>query len=278
MPDLVNLVPAIVRQTLTASEENYLTEVFTRFNGYPSLTQLWRLMDECWVAYGCDCDDIDERVEAFYRHPVWLLNGLFTEQHSQSIDNRRKVTLWAAARDPVRIADFGGGFGGLARSIGKSLPSSQVEVVDPYPHPAAIAYAENTHNVRFVPELTGDYDVLIAADVFEHVPDPVGLAAGTASHLRDGGQYLIANCFQPVILCHLPQLFHLGYAWDHVMSRMGLLPGERVAHGRVYSRMGDLRLEDARVAGEQARRLSPLIKKLPLGRGKIGGLLVRAFC
>ena len=48
---------------------------------------------------------------------------------------------------------------------------------------------------------------MIATDVFEHVPDPVALAAKTANHLRIGCHYLIANCFFPVI-ARLPQLLH----------------------------------------------------------------------
>jgi len=89
------------------------------------------------------------------------------------------------------------------------MPAVQVEVVEPHPHPAAVALAEETPNVRYVSELTGEYDLLIATDVYEHVPDPISLAFSTASHLSIGGRYLIANCFSPVIACHLPQLFHL---------------------------------------------------------------------
>lgn len=84
-----------------------------------------------------------------------------------------------------------------------------LQVVEPHRHPAAIALATNEPNVRFVLELSGEYDLLIATDVFEHVPDPIGLAAQTGAYLRVDGQCLIANCFQPVILCHLPSCFTL---------------------------------------------------------------------
>lgn len=158
---------------LTANEQTYLANVFNRFNGYPSLEQLWQLMDEQWQVHNCDPLHMDDRITAFYRHPVWLLNGLFIEQDSQSLVNRHVFTDWVAAQRPVRVADFGGGFGGLARLIGARLPNTQVELVDPFPHQAAIALASDTPNVRFVPELTGTYDILIATDVFEHVPDPL---------------------------------------------------------------------------------------------------------
>lgn len=278
MPDLAKLIPSLILEHLTAEERNYLAEVFARFGGYPNLEQVWQLMDEQWIAFGCDPVHYDARVTAFYRHPVWMLNGLFIEQHAQSLENRRAFTAWVAAQRPGRLADFGGGFGGLARFIGEALPSTQVEVVDPHPHPAAIAVAASTPNVRFVPALSGDYAMLIATDVFEHVLDPIGLAADTAQHLCLGGHYLIANCFQPVILCHLPQLFHLDIAWEALMTNMGLEPGERVQYGRVYRRAGELDVSAARRVGECARRLYPWIRYLPKGQALLGRTLIHAFC
>lgn len=85
-----------------------------------------------------------------------------------------------------------------------------------------------------------------ATDVFEHVSDPLQLVYETAQHLRVGAQYLIANCFFPVIRCHLPQTFHFRYSWDKALFAMGLEPMERVAYGRAYVRCGELNLEAAR--------------------------------
>jgi hypothetical protein len=235
-------------------------------------------MDEAWVALDCDPNQIDERVTAYYRHPVWLLNGLFIEQDSQSLSHRRVFTDWVVHQSPNRVADFGGGFGGLARSLGRALPTAQVEVVEPHPHPAAMAMAENTPNVRFVPVLTGEYDLLIATDVFEHVPDPLALCADTAAYMKLDGQYLIANCFAPVIKCHLPQLFHLEIGWDAALSALGLLPGKRVSYGRVYTRLGEFDITAACKVSDCARKLYPLVDWLPLARSRIGNKLVRWFC
>lgn len=191
MVEFERLVAPLVREHLGEAELSYLLSVFERYQGYPSLQQLWQLMDEQWHAYGCDPLQMDERVTEFYNHPVWLLNGLFIEQDAQSLAHRQAFTDWVTKQSPARIADFGGGFGGLARFIGAALPQASVEVVDPHPHPAAIALAAHTPNVRFVPELSGPYDLLIATDVFEHVPDPIALAASTAGSLHIGGHYLI---------------------------------------------------------------------------------------
>jgi len=278
MTDLATLVPPLVLQQLTTEEQAYLSQVFSRFSGFPSLKEVWQLMDEQWLAFGCDPEHMDERVTAFYRHPVWMLNGLFIEQHPLSLKHRQAFTDWIAQQRPARLADFGGGFGGLARFVGQALPDAQVEVIDPHPHPAAIAVAASTPNVRFVPELSGEYDLLIATDVFEHVPDPIGLAAETAAHLRIGGHYLIANCFQPVILCHLPQLFHFHFAWDPAMRAMGLEPGETVQYGRAYRWRGELDVPAARRIGNCGRKLYPWIQRLPKGRTRIGRALTAWFC
>lgn len=268
-------VPSEILQHLNDAEQDYLSNVSERFCGLPDLQQLWKLMDEPWQKLCCDPDHLDERVTAYYKHPVWLLNGLFTEQDPRSLAHRQAFTSWVAKKHPLRVADYGGGFGSLARLIGDSLPEAQVDVVEPHPHPAAIALAANTPNVRYIPELTGSYDLLIATDVFEHVPDPIGLSASTAAHLRVGGLYLMANCFEPVIKCHLPQLFHLQIGWDQAMRAMGLAPRQRVQYGRAYERTGSLDEQAAHRAEGLARRLYPWVKPLPKGRSRAGRALIR---
>lgn len=263
MTDLEARVPSLVLQHLSREERDYLTEVFQRFNGYPNLEQIWTLMDEQWVEMGCDPLNMDERVISFYRHPVWILNGLFIEQHAQSLENRQMFTNWVAEQKPARIVDFGGGFGELARLVGLALPDSQIEVVEPHPHPSAIAITDIRPNVRFVPELNGEYDMIIATDVFEHVPDPIRLAAETAAYLKVGGQYLMANCFQPVILCHLPQTFHFHHSWPFVLQSMGLEPAEQVVYGQAYVRQGLLDMKTARQVERHSQQLWNITQYLP---------------
>ena len=275
MVELDQLLPGSALACLTVSEQAYLADVFSRCHGFPSLVELWRLMDEQWQVHQCDPNLMDERVIAFYRHPVWLLNGLFIEQDPESLSHRRAFADWVFSQMPARVADFGGGYGGLARLIGAECPAAQVDVVEPHPHAAAIALAATSSNVSYRPTLKGPYDIVIATDVFEHVPDPIGLAAETAAELRVGGYYLMANCFQPVIQCHLPQLFHLQIGWDAAMEAMGLQPLVHVQYGRVYRRSGDLDVSSARKMEALARNVFPVVRRLPKGRVKVGRVMMR---
>lgn len=75
-------------------------------------------MDQAWQECGCDNLRVDEeRYSSFYRHPVWLLNGMFIEQHSTSMGHWRAITAAAAALRPEHVVDAGGGFGNLARLL-----------------------------------------------------------------------------------------------------------------------------------------------------------------
>lgn len=249
--------------SLSKHEQDYLSRIALEYGGFPKLQQIWELMDEPWCDLKCDSSCVDHRISQYYTHPVWLLNGLFIEQHTQSIQNRRVFTDWVAAQSPRRVADYGGGFGGLAQMIGKACPDASVEVIEPHPHPLAINRARQTPNVSYQPKLTGRYDILIATDVFEHVPDPLKLVAETAESLKPGGGYLIANCFYPVILCHLPQTFHFRYSWDQALVAFGLKPSETVSYGRSYIRHDVLDLRAARKIEELSLKIWPLLKPLP---------------
>jgi len=274
MNDLSRWIAPDDLRLIKPEEQVWLASVFERFGGYPTLEQVWALMDEAWCELGCDSEVMDARIDAYYAHPVWLLNGLFIEQHAQSLDNRRHFTNWVASQAPKRVADYGGGFGTLARMIGEVCPNTIVDVIEPHPHPMGIARAVRTRNVRYRSVLEQDYDILIATDIFEHVPDPLKLLAATAAALKPGGRYLIANCFYPVILCHLPKAFHFRHSWDCALEAMGLQPVDQVVYGRVFVRRGALDLEAAQRIEQHSRKLWPLTRYLP---GRIGRTLTKAF-
>ena len=61
------------------------------------------------MSCGCDASHYDEKKYAqFYGHPIWLLNGIFVEQHAESRGHR--VAIAEALRLTVAktVLDFGG--------------------------------------------------------------------------------------------------------------------------------------------------------------------------
>jgi hypothetical protein len=231
----------------------------------PSLEQIWAAMDFAWDAMGIDNNDPDpEKLSKFYSHPVWLLNGLFIEQHRESLAHRSVFAEWISGTEPSRVVDFGGGFGTLARIVAERYPEACVEVLDPYPRPEAVRATERYENLSFSEKLEGEYDVIIATDVFEHVNDPVGLAFKVSAHIPVGGRFLTANHFVPSIKCHLPSTFHFNRSWDLVMARLGFETEDRVTYGTVYRRVKKVKgIEGAR----KVEGYSRFLYRIPSFRG-----------
>jgi hypothetical protein len=220
-----------------AAVETLLRRVGTK---EPTLQQIWFCLDAVWDELGCNNRKLDPiKIATFYSHPVWLLNGLFAEQDFASLRNREIVADWIAKKQPRRIADFGGGFGTLARMVAAKCPQAHVEVIEPFPHPVAIEQSSKFSNVTYVKSLSGSYDAIIAMDVFEHVNDPLGLVHETAPYLRNGGIYLTANNFYPVIKCHLPVTFHFRHSWKRVMKMMNLRHIEDIIYGSAFQKTGN---------------------------------------
>ncbi|WP_411875738.1 class I SAM-dependent methyltransferase [Vulcanococcus limneticus] len=226
--------------SLTPAERRSIEQQLAQVGPDPSLEQLWSLMDQAWERCGCDNRAPDpDQLALFYQDPVWLLNGMFIEQHDVSMGHRHAITAAVAALAPQRVMDFGGGFGTLARLLATALPQAGVAICEPYPPRHGIESCRPFANIRFVPELKSQsVDVLVSTDVLEHVPDPLPLLAAMVDTVRPGGHLLIANCFFPVIACHLPCTFHLRYSFDACCQALGLeVLGPCVgSHATVYRR------------------------------------------
>lgn len=244
----------------------------------PSLRQVWAAMDFVWDAIGADNrNPSPEHLSRFYSHPVWLLNGLFIEQHAESLNNRRGFTDWIASVRPRRVADFGGGYGTLARMVGAALPDASVEIVDPFPRPEAVRANAGHPNVTFADALSGEYDVIVATDVFEHVEDPVGLFLDVAQHIPVGGHALIANHFAPSIKCHLPRTFHLAATWDAVMALAGFERAASAPYGGAWRRAAPPRPERLIRRVEALSRTTYGPSRVVRGGGRVRRLVIRAL-
>ena len=199
-----------------------------------TLETMWALMDLAWAVTGAN-PETGQGMSAFYSHAVWTLNGFFTETHQESVENRKQFSDFVSRSQPARVADYGGGFGAFARQLAAKSPKTIIEIIEPYPSDIAISLTHNFENISFVRELSGQYDVIVALDVLEHVSNPLGLTHNLATHVNADGYMLLANCFYPVIKCHLPQTFYLRYFFDFIVKQMGIMHDKNLLYAKIYS-------------------------------------------
>ena len=240
----------------------------------PPVEWMWLQMDKVWHDLGLENTRplAAQPIATYSAHPVWLLNGIFTATDPDSIRHRTAISQHLCAARLARVADFGGGFGELARRILQQSPTTAVDVIEPFPSGASRALLASHEGARFVDDLNGSYDAVVAQDVLEHVEDPVSLAIRLANATRPGGVLIFANCFYPVIECHLPATFYLRHTFSYVMVGLGLRDCGAVAgaeHARVFVRKEELNIARchsrdtvARALGPAANQVAPLIGPL----------------
>lgn len=228
------------RYSLTAKERIVIERMLERISNEPTVEQIHQLIDEAWRICGCDnAHPRPEQLAVFYRDPVWLLNGMFIEQHDISMRHRRAIAGAVARLAPSRVADFGGGFGTLARLLASAHPECHIDICEPYPPRHGRESCLLYPRISFTTKLFSDYyDVLISTDVLEHVEDPLRCLASMVDSVHLGGHLFIANCFYPVVACHLPSTFHLRYTFDDFCAALGLEKVGQCAksHATVYRR------------------------------------------
>ncbi|MBT4732314.1 methyltransferase domain-containing protein [Candidatus Woesearchaeota archaeon] len=187
------------------------------------LEQMWHLMDLVWDDYNCDNKNLNwENMGKFYSHSVWLLNGLFIEQHEVSMGHRHAISDWIVKNGFNNVVDYAGGFGTLARLVAEKNHNIKMNVYEPHPSEFGLKRAEEFENINIIAKLESNYDCLMSTDVLEHVPDPLNDFSKMIKSVKIGGYLVIANCFYPFIKCHLPQDFHLRYSFNYFAKMMGL--------------------------------------------------------
>lgn len=230
---------------LTAAERDEIEKLLKRQNPNlkDDLEQMWYLMDLVWDDFGCNNKDLDwERIAKFYSHPVWLLNGLFIEQHDVSMGHRHAISDWIVTKDFKSILDYGGGFGTLARLIAQKEPQLQVYIYEPHSSDFGLKRAKEFKNIHVIDKIETKYDCLVSTDVLEHVPNPLDVFEKMIKAIKVKGYLLIANNFYPVIKCHLPQTYHLRYSFNAFASMMGLkvVGPLKGSHAIIYRKMEEI--------------------------------------
>jgi len=226
-------------QILDLQELNYLS----CFSGKNlKVEDVWKLMDETWDYCSAGYRQDDElAVSLFYASPVWLLNGIFTECDSLSKQHRESISQWVAKIEPHLVVDFGGGYGSLARKIAETCLKSEVKIVEPYPKKIAKHLAEPYKNLEYISKLPESADIIVAQDVLEHVSDPLNVFSQLLDSTKVGGYVIVANCFYPVMKCHLPHVFHFRYSFRFIAPMLGCdyigtLPGAN--HVQIFRKNG----------------------------------------
>lgn len=220
----------------------------------PTVEWVWGEMDRVWQELGLNNKkDISKQpIDKFYGHPVWTMNGIFTALDPVSSQHRKSIARYIATLDAYSIADYGGGFGELAIAITNTIPNSEVSIIEPYPSRVTTERLREYGRVHITPELTDSkFDVVIAQDVLEHVTNPIKLAYNLAEAVNDDGIVIFANCFRPVIHCHLPSTFHLRYTFTIIMKVLGLKylgTVDGAEHAQIFIKKGSLYLDRAVLA------------------------------
>lgn len=232
---------------LCSEEKEVVSKLLKRMkNNPPELEDIWQLMDCIWDELNCDnCRLHSERMAEFYKHPVWLLNGLFVESHDLSIQHRSAIADWIAQNPKIdTVLDYGGGFGTLARFIAQRREDIKIDIYEPYPSQSALVRISNYPQISFIKALEKKYDCLVSTDVLEHVPDPLGLLADIVNSVSLNGFLIIANCFYPVIKCHLPCTFHLRYSFNSLARMMGMqfISVCQGSHASIYQKVDETTL------------------------------------
>ena len=247
----------------------------------PTVEWVWEEMDRVWHRFGLlnSYPLAGQPISEFYRHPVWLMNGIFTAIDPISASQRDAIARYIGQRGAVSVADYGGGFGGLARAITRIVPYANVSIIEPYPSSVGLNSLRDESRIQFVTDLSaGGYDAIVAQDVLEHVEDPIRLACEIATAVRQGGVVIFANCFYPIIQCHLPSAFHLRHTFPMVMGALGLCYQGKVegaSHAQVFERTGRLDIICARRAERISRLLGSALNLAHTALARLKRLVVR---
>lgn len=203
---------------------DYLTEK-EREHGITH-SRLLQLLDIAWheVARGSNPPTVTEDfLNTYYRHPIWLINGLFSDSDSDTVSDRLAAIRMTAHVKPKRLLDFGGGYGTGCRLAAQTLSEiEEIHLLDVgEDHHAALSHLKDYPQVKIVAKPEPPYDAVISTEVFEHLTDPVGSAHYIHSLLRPGGALAASWSFAPGIECHLPRNFHLARSMVTILRSLG---------------------------------------------------------
>lgn len=255
-------LPAV---TLHPTDISYLKKVAQLKR--PPVEWIWKEMDRIWEDLKLDNLRTlqGQAIEEFYSHPVWVVNGVFSAIDPTSVKHRASIAEFVSRIGVKHAADYGGGFGELALKLHAVDPEIHIDIVEPYPSEIGMLRVKDTVGIRFINEFDGQYDCVIAQDVLEHVDRPLALAEKMVHATRPGGYLIFANCFFPVIKCHLPSTFYLRHTFTWVAMAMGLKYEGRVSgadHALIFRKAGSFDRYMVKLVVSIAKLIGPVLNSM----------------
>jgi len=191
----------------------------------PSIKWVWKEMNRIWDELGLDNKkELDkQKIGEYYNHPVWIMNGIFVEQDEISKNNRINIASYLKKNNIIKIADYGGGAGVLAKKIVELNSDAIVDIIEPYPFNFFKERLKNIPNITFTSKFRDNqYECIILQDILEHLENPIDIVNEVSKFVKNKGLLIFGNCFYPVIKCHLPKTFYLRHLFKFILEDMGL--------------------------------------------------------
>lgn len=235
-----------------------------------ALPRVWAILDQGWDECSRQAKPANDRADffrAYYDHPVWLINGAFSESDPETITDRLAAVRMVAHVEPKRVLDYGGGIGTVSRLCAEKLEGVEsIHLVDISRYSDTTrAHLKEFPAIQVLSEAKPPYDAVISTEVFEHVPDPIAAVAEINSLLRVGGALSASWSFVPVIKCHLAENLHFNNVMLWIVRALGF--GFYGFERRGTSVYGFVKHSDVTPAMlNRARRLASLARFLPVDR------------
>jgi 2-polyprenyl-6-hydroxyphenyl methylase/3-demethylubiquinone-9 3-methyltransferase len=245
----------------------------------PSVEDIWDIMNQLWNDMNLNNSNYtEEELSEYYSHPVWFLNGLFIECDKTSMKHRQSIANYFKDKKNLKIADYGGGFGTLAKEIAKVSPTSSIDIYEPHASEFAYKNIKSFKNINIVDEIkVNEYDALVNTDFLEHVEDPLEYIIQHNKMLKNNGILISHWNFSNVIECHLPKNFHYKYSMDKIIPLLGFsdeLINENYGHYFKKEKLVDE--EDIKKAYGKAKiskKNYPILKYVSNGKKFLGRFL-----
>ena len=151
----------------------------------PSQEEIQRMINR---DLGLSIEVTDEMAIPTYRHSNPLVRWLFWKRYEE-------IAVLARLEPHMRVLEFGCGMGFFLPTL--CANAGDVSAIDLFPQYAQAFVSERGLKVHFPENLgsvmDGSLDLIIAADVLEHIDDISGILAACRSKLRDQGRLIISG-------------------------------------------------------------------------------------